>query len=74
MAKFDISVVMAVEGRVDALPALLSCLEKQRLPAARYEVILVFFGDSPREHRLRIERHATGAPMAVRTYYESFAE
>lgn len=71
MAKFDISVVMAVEGRVDALPSILSCLEKQRLPAARYEVVLVFFGDSTREHRLRIERYATGAPMAVRTYYES---
>lgn len=70
MAKFDISVVMAVEGRVDALPAILSCLEKQRLPAARYEVVLVFYGDFPREHRQRVERHATGAPMPVKTYYE----
>ena len=70
MSKFDISVVMAVEGRGDALPAILSSLEKQRLPAAHYEVLLVFYGDSPREHRLRVERHATGAPMTVRIYYE----
>lgn len=70
MAKFDISVVMAVEGRGDALPAILSSLEKQRLPAARYEVVLVFYGDSPKEHRQRAERHAAGAPMAVKILYE----
>lgn len=70
MAKFEISVVMAFEGRGDALPAILSCLEKQRLPAANYEVILVFYGGSSREHRQRVERHTTGAPMAVRTYFE----
>lgn len=70
MTKFKISVVMALEGKVDALPMLLSCLEKQSLPAAHYEVVLVFYGNTPREAFELIERYSTGTPMPVKSLYE----
>lgn len=70
MTKFNISIVIALEGKVDALPMLLSCLEKQSLPAARYEVLLVFYGNTPREAFEMAERCTAGAPVPVKNLSE----
>ena len=71
IAQIDISIIIVVENRVEALPTLLSCLEKQSLPAGCYEVILVFYGNLSPEPLARVHHYAAGAPMAVQCLIEN---
>jgi len=69
MLKTDITVIIALENRTRALPAILTCLAKQTLPAACYEVIFVLYGHSTREQLAVVEHYAAGAPMPVKCLY-----
>ncbi len=66
MPKTQISVVVVIENRAQALPAMLSCLEKQTLPAACYEVIFVLYGCSSNEDLVLAEHHTDSSPMSVK--------
>lgn len=70
MAKIEISVVVAARGVTDAIPTLLSCFERQSLPTARYEVVLVSYGEGASESALLMEQYASGASIAVRHIHE----
>ncbi len=69
MLKTDITVVIALENRTRALPAMLACLTKQTLPAACYEVIFVLYGRSSKEQLSIAEHYASGAAMPVKCLY-----
>ncbi len=69
MLKTAISVVIALENRVRVLPIMLSCMEKQTLPAAYYEIIFVLYGRSTTEDLDLAQHYAAGAPMPVKCLY-----
>lgn len=66
----DLSVIIAVAHRADALPTLLSCLERQLLPASQYEVLIVSYVDDPLQQEV-IHRYSVASPMQVRALQDA---
>lgn len=60
----DISVVIALEDRVDALPTVLSYFERQQFPASRYEVLLVPYAAHSKVAAMAA-RYSAGLPVPV---------
>jgi len=70
MANVEISVIVVAKDITDALPTLLTCFEQQSMPTARYELILVSYGEAQPDAMARIAKCLTGASISVKHYHE----
>lgn len=65
MNRPDVSVILVAHNRADLVPVVLSHLERQTFPAARYEVVVVDNASS--DNTLdTVSRYACGAPVCIR--------
>jgi len=65
MEKIDITVSVVTHDRADTLPTLLSHLEHQTFPAARFEILLVDDGSTDGSPEI-LDRYAQGASVRTR--------
>ncbi|MFA7692982.1 MAG: glycosyltransferase [Candidatus Hydrogenedentes bacterium] len=71
MATFSISAILVLEDKEEALPVLLTCFEKQTLPAALFEVVLVFYGKGDATNHDSVQRYISGMPMHIQSHFVS---
>ncbi len=65
MNRPDVSVVLVAHNRAESIPVVLSHLERQTFPAARYEVVVV--DNASTDGTLDVvARYACGAPVCIR--------
>ncbi len=65
MNRPDVSVILVAHNRADLVPVVLSHLERQTFPAARYEVVVVDNASSDSTLDT-VSRYACGAPVCIR--------
>ncbi len=65
MNRPDVSVILVAHNRAESIPVVLSHLERQTFPAARYEVVVVDNASSDGTRDV-VERYACGAPVCIR--------
>lgn len=65
MNRPDVSVILVAHNRAESIPVVLSHLERQTFPAARYEVVLVDNASSDGTLDT-VSRYACGAPVCIR--------
>ncbi len=66
MNRPDVSVILVAHNRAELVPVVLSHLERQTFPAARYEVVVVDNASSDGTLDT-VSRYACGAPVRIRT-------
>ena len=65
MKRPDVSVIIVAHNRAETIPVVLSHLERQTFPAARYEVVVVD-NQSTDGTKDIVSRYACGAPVRIR--------
>lgn len=65
MSDLELSIIVTLDNQPHAIPALLSSLEKQQVPAALYELVLVFLAGVSKKDLQQVENFAHGVPMRV---------